>query len=198
MTTTADALEVMTIVAACHHRTAPRMDDREVALATAKIWGELLDGYEFSTAELVAAVKKRAKSLPDAPEPADIIRVARATRTDHMARTPLIEADTYGDDGHYPGDAKAAPDFAEYPADWDADQRRKAYWYAVKMRAWPRTTASWEALGKQLKDEQVGRAEILASPAATRTDAVAEKIAAARQSLDAEALAAVKAKREAK
>jgi hypothetical protein len=37
VTTTADALEVMAIVAACHHRTAPRLDDRDVALAPAEI-----------------------------------------------------------------------------------------------------------------------------------------------------------------
>lgn len=186
MTTVADALEVMTIVTACHHRTAPRMDDREAALATAKIWADLFTEFNFSTGELVAAVKKRAKTCPDAPEPADVIRVARATRTDRMARTspPSAEPHHYGGE-HYPGDAKAAPDLAEYPADWDSDQRRKAYWYALKMHATPRTTASWEAIGKQLKDEQAGRVEILASPVA-RTDAVAEKIAAARQSLDAE------------
>ena len=35
MITTADALDLMAIVAACHPRTAPRMDDEEAAVTTA-------------------------------------------------------------------------------------------------------------------------------------------------------------------
>ena len=38
MITRADALDVMTLIQACHRRTAPRMDDREVTLATADVW----------------------------------------------------------------------------------------------------------------------------------------------------------------
>lgn len=156
MTTPADALEVMTIVAACHHRTAPRMDDPEAAFATAKIWSELFDGYDFTTAELIAAVKHRAKSCPDAPEAADIIRVARATRTDQMARAVNVGT-THVADEHYPGDAKAAPDAAEFPADWDTEKRTAAYWYAMRLHALPRSTRGWQAIAEQIEDAKAKR-----------------------------------------
>ena len=184
MTTPADALRVMMIVAACHHHTAPRIDDREVALATATIWAELFDEYNFSTDELIAAVKKRAKTCPEAPEPADVIRVARATRSDDMARNVLPAAEPNRADEHYPGDSKAAPDAAEYPDEWDSGQCRQAYWYALRTHAMPRTTAGWEAIGKQLKHEQAEHTEFVAP--VTKPKGFADKIAAARQSLDAE------------
>jgi len=87
MTTTADALEVMLVVQACHHRTAPRMDDRDVALATAAIWAELFSAYRLELPDLIAAVKKRGATHPDAPEPAEIIHFAREIRHDRDART---------------------------------------------------------------------------------------------------------------
>lgn len=80
MTTTADAIEVMTIVAACHHRTAPRMDDREAIIATATVWAELFTAHDLHLPDLVAAVKKRATAHTDAPEPAEIIAFARGIR----------------------------------------------------------------------------------------------------------------------
>ena len=73
MTTISEAIEVMGVVAACHHRTAPRMDDREVVLVTAEIWAELFEVYKLSKDDLIAAVKKRARGAADAPEPAEII-----------------------------------------------------------------------------------------------------------------------------
>lgn len=91
MTTTADALEVMTIVAACHHRTAPRMDDHEAALATARVWAELFDTYRLDLPDLIAAVKKRATTHPDAPEPAEIITFAREIRRDRAERETTAE-----------------------------------------------------------------------------------------------------------
>lgn len=87
MTTTADALEVMTIVAACHRRTAPRMDDREATLATASVWAELFSEYRLELRDLIAAVKKRALSQADAPEPAEIITFARGIRQERDAKT---------------------------------------------------------------------------------------------------------------
>lgn len=87
MTTRADALEVMTLVAACHHRTAPRMDDREATLATAQIWAELFSTYHLELPDLLAGVKRRALSHADAPEPAEIIHHAREIRRDRDART---------------------------------------------------------------------------------------------------------------
>jgi hypothetical protein len=87
VTTTADALEVMTIVAACHRRTAPRMDDREATLATASVWAELFTVYRLDLADLIAGVKKRALANPDAPEPAEIIHFARDIRRERDAKT---------------------------------------------------------------------------------------------------------------
>lgn len=86
MTSPADALEVMAIVAACHHRTAPRMDDHEATLVTARIWAGLFDVYKLELADLIAAVKKRALSFADAPEPAEIIQFAREIRRDRTER----------------------------------------------------------------------------------------------------------------
>lgn len=151
MITPADALEVMAVVAACHHRTAPRMDDPQAALVIANHWSELLDGYDFTVPELVKAVKARAKICPEAPEAADIIRGARQARSELMSRNAAPVADTDNWDGHYPGDAKAAPDPAPYPDDWDSNQRRSAYWYAERMHAIPTTTSGWEALAAQLQ-----------------------------------------------
>lgn len=91
MTTTADALEIMTIVAACHHRTAPRTDDREAALATARIWAELFTTYHLELPDLLAAVKKRALTHSDAPEPAEIIQFAREIRRDRAERETTAE-----------------------------------------------------------------------------------------------------------
>lgn len=157
MISTADALELMAVVAACHPRTAPRVDDREAAIATATIWVELLDEYDFTKPELIAAVKTRAKSCSDAPEVADIIRVARLTRNDHLARTVNI---TPRDEQppHYPGDAKAAQE-APYPPDWDSDKRLSTYWYAIRMHAIPRSTKGWEALAEQREREAERRDE---------------------------------------
>lgn len=87
MITTADALDVMTVVVACHRRTAPRMDDEQAALATAAIWAELFNEYRLGVADLTKAVKKRALTHADAPEPADIISFAREIRRERDART---------------------------------------------------------------------------------------------------------------
>lgn len=91
MTSTADALEVMTIVAACHHRTAPRMDDEQATLATASVWAELFTTYQLELRDLIAAVKKRALSHPDAPEPAEIITYAREIRRERAERETSAE-----------------------------------------------------------------------------------------------------------
>lgn len=86
MITTADALDVMTVVAACHRRTAPRMDDEQATLATAAIWAELFNAHHLEQPDLIAAVKKRAQAHPDAPEPAEIIQFAREIRRDRTDR----------------------------------------------------------------------------------------------------------------
>jgi hypothetical protein len=155
MITTADTLEIMAVVAACHHRTAPRMDDEQAAVATATLWTELFEEFDFGKGELIAAVKSRAKMCPDAPEPADIIRVARSRRSDEMARTPIRPA--HHDDEHYPGDSKAALDPAPYPAQWNAEQRVSAYWHATSLHAVPHTTAGWLAIAEQLEHKRAKR-----------------------------------------
>jgi hypothetical protein len=86
MTTVSEAIKVMGVVAACHHRTAPRMDDREAVLAIAGVWADLFSTHHLELPDLIAAVKKRATSHPDAPEPADIITVARGIRMDRADR----------------------------------------------------------------------------------------------------------------
>lgn len=91
MTTVSEAIEVMGVVAACHHRTAPRMDDREVVLVTAEIWAELFEVYNLSKDDLIAAVKKRARGAADAPEPAEIIAVAREIRRERAERETTAE-----------------------------------------------------------------------------------------------------------
>ena len=84
--TASDAMQVMIVVQACHQRTAPRMDDREVVLATASVWAELFNEYRLSLPDLVAGVKKRALSHAEAPEPAEIIHFAREVRRERDAR----------------------------------------------------------------------------------------------------------------
>ena len=157
MISTSDALEIMAVVAACHRRTAPRMDDREAAIATATVWAELFNEHRLAKPDLIAAVKKRAQICPDAPEPADIIRVARAARDDQLARgiRPVIESRAE----HHHGDTKAAKDFGEYPADWDAEQRLGAYWYAMNLHAVPQTTAGWEAIAEQMAEARERRVD---------------------------------------
>jgi hypothetical protein len=86
MTTRQDALKVMAVVAACHHRTAPRMDDVDVARATADVWADLFAAYRLELADLIAGVKKRALRVAEAPEPAEIIKFAREIRQERMSR----------------------------------------------------------------------------------------------------------------
>lgn len=92
MTTTAEALEVMAMVAACHHRTAPRLDDRQAAMVTATVWAELFTKpHELELADLIAGVKKRAQSHAEAPEPAEIIAFARDIRLERRQRQKPVE-----------------------------------------------------------------------------------------------------------
>lgn len=81
----------MLVVQACHHRTAPRMDDEDVARATATIWAELFSQYKLELPDLVAGVKRRALGQADAPEPAEIIAAAREIRADRTQRESAEE-----------------------------------------------------------------------------------------------------------
>lgn len=89
MITPADAAEVMRMVAACHPRTAPRMDDREAATVMATVWAELFTTpYNLELADLLAGVKRRvAEGFADSPEPAEIITYARKVRLERDAKT---------------------------------------------------------------------------------------------------------------
>jgi hypothetical protein len=60
-----------------------------------------------------------------------------------------IESDA---DHWHPGDALAAPDLPDYPADWDSKRRVAVYWYAMSLRAIPSKTRGWQALADQLDD----------------------------------------------
>lgn len=84
--TTSDAMKVMVAVQACHPRTASRMDDPEVTLATASVWADMFNAYGLTVPDLVAGVKQRAQQRPEAPEPAEIIEAARAIRRDRTER----------------------------------------------------------------------------------------------------------------
>lgn len=86
--TTADALAVMAEIAACHPRTAPRVDDTQATLAIAATWARLFAAAGLGRGELVDAVHRRALSQAGAPEPAELIAVARATRQDRAMREP--------------------------------------------------------------------------------------------------------------
>ncbi len=97
MTSRADALDVMAIVAACHHRTAPRMDDREATLAIAQIWADLFSVHNLELPDLIAAVKKRALQHAEAPEPAEIITFARDIRAERGQRESTAEREARED-----------------------------------------------------------------------------------------------------
>lgn len=86
--TTADALAVMAEIAACHPRTAPRVDDTQATLAIAATWARLFAAAHLTRTELVDAVHRRALSQAGAPEPAELIAVARAARQDRAMREP--------------------------------------------------------------------------------------------------------------
>lgn len=87
MITTADAIKVMSYVAACHYRTAPRLDDREATLVTANIWADLFNEYRLELQDLLDAVKKRGARIETAPEPAEIIKYAREIRQERDMET---------------------------------------------------------------------------------------------------------------
>ena len=80
MTSTADAIEVLTLISLLHRRTAPRLDDRQAAVAMATLWAELFSAHNLPLGDLLAGVKLRAQHEAEAPEPADVIEFARKVR----------------------------------------------------------------------------------------------------------------------
>lgn len=90
MTTPSDAVKVMRHVAACHHRTAPRLDDKEAVMATASIWARIFDRHKLELPDLLAAVERRAENEATAPEPAEIVTLARQIRRDRASREQAV------------------------------------------------------------------------------------------------------------
>lgn len=141
MISTADAIEVMTIVAACHHRTAPRMDDREATIATASVWAELFTKHRLELSDLLAAVKMRAQFESDAPEPAEIITFARKIRRDRDA-----------DAGPSPAYEALCESKAEDAAEL-AERRRLRELSPAKERPQLRALVAGLAAGKSITDK---------------------------------------------
>ena len=92
MITTADALDVMHAVTHAHPRTAPRWhDDPEAARATARVWAAMFNRHNLELDDLVTAVVNRGADQPNtAPEPGEIIAVARAIRAERSAREQAV------------------------------------------------------------------------------------------------------------
>lgn len=92
MITTADALDVMHAVTHAHPRTAPRWhDDPEAARASARIWSAMFNRHNLAKDDLIDAVIRRAADQPNtAPEPGEIIAVARAIRAERSAREQAV------------------------------------------------------------------------------------------------------------
>lgn len=89
--TTADALKVMALISVHHRRTAPRMDDREVALMTATEWADQFNAYKLTLDDLLNGIRLRARTNVEAPETAEIIAAARDIRRDRMDRESIAE-----------------------------------------------------------------------------------------------------------
>lgn len=96
MITRSDALEIMAAVAGAHPRTAPRWhDDTDAARATADIWADMFNRHKLTKRDLLDAVIRRAADTPlTAPEPGEIIAVARGVRRERSEREKAPSADT--------------------------------------------------------------------------------------------------------
>lgn len=151
-----DVIDVLSVIAAATRRS--------VGEADVAIWEPVIGALPKDLA--LQAVRDHIRDSPGVwLEPGHVYQRARAIRRDDMERndtwTPSIES--RANDEHYPGDAKAAPEMAPFPADWDSDQRRTAYWQAVRLHAFPRTSASWKALSEQAVTQKERHANLIDS-----------------------------------
>lgn len=143
-----DVIDVLSVVAAATRRS--------VGEADVSIWEPIIGSLPKDLA--LQAVRDHIRDSPGVwLEPGHVYQRARAIRRDEMERDNWAPAIESRQTEHYPGDAKAAPDFAPYPHDWDSNQRLSAYWYALRMHAMPKTTAGWKALAAQIKRHQKER-----------------------------------------
>lgn len=94
MITRADALDVMTVVVGAHPRTAPRWhDDPQAAQATADVWAAMFNRHRLDAQTVKDAVIVRAADQPNtAPEPGEIIAVARQLRRERSDREATARA----------------------------------------------------------------------------------------------------------
>lgn len=137
-----DVIDVLSAVAAADRRT--------VGEADVDVWQAIIGGLTKDFA--LQAVRDHLRDRPGVwLEPGHVYQRARAIYRDELDRNvPVAITPANRSDEHYPGDAKAAPDPAPYPKDWDADRRTSAYWYALTLHAMPHSTSGWEALEKQM------------------------------------------------
>lgn len=142
-----DVVDVLSAIAVGDRRTVGQND--------VELWNRIIGHLRKDLA--LQAVVDHFRECPGVwLEPGHIAQRVGAISRDSFERAeaPAIAA---FDGEHYPGDTKAAPDFAPYPAEWDSNQRLSAYWYALRMHAMPQTTAGWKALATQLKRQRKER-----------------------------------------
>lgn len=86
MTTPAEAAAVLAHIALVHRRTAPKPANPEEATALAKAWARVFSQHNLELPDLLAAVEKRAADDGQAPEPAEVVKYARAIRSERGDR----------------------------------------------------------------------------------------------------------------
>lgn len=86
MTTPAEATQVLAAISLVHRRTAPKPANNAEAEAMARTWARVFSRYDLELHDLLTAVEHRAGIESDAPEPADIVKYARAIRRDRSDR----------------------------------------------------------------------------------------------------------------
>lgn len=137
-----DVIDVLSVVAAATRRSVGETD--------VAIWEPIIGSLSKDLA--LQAVRDHIRENPGVwLEPGHVYQRARAIRRDEMERDNWAPAIESRQTEHYPGDAKAAPDLADFPSDWDSAQRTTAYWYALRMHAVPQSTSGWKALAAQIK-----------------------------------------------
>lgn len=136
-----DVIDVLSVVAAATRRPVGETD--------VGIWEPVIGSLPKDLA--LQAVRDHIRDCPGVwLEPGHVYQRVRNMRRDVMERDPHAIGPGREQEW-YPGDAKAAPDPAPYPADWSPEQRVTAYWYARRFYAVPHTTEGWRALLVQME-----------------------------------------------